>query len=693
MRGNSDIIPTASQAAALDAVIEWYRNPNNSREFYLAGYAGTGKTTLARIALERLGVRFAAATLTGKAAHVLRRRGVPAGTIHSLIYTPVDQLDGSVEFELNPNSDLRHADLALLDECFVKNTNVNTLLGKKPIYKIKPGELIFNANGVDRVVDISKKEVQEIVNIEIDGGRTKISCSKDHRFFTARGIVFARNLQLGDRLAPTREAMRLLQNSIQTQESYESVLLPTLYKALVASYSRIPRTCLHRRARQKMWCEAKSISSVWDSCGFEANTKNTGIKSVYRSQSCSQNTISYERTWSFSKNTERREWETFTKSSNGTLLDIRRELDSRICSKCESQTAEFSNSLQNRYCEFRKKDSNRSGWAFSYLARKERKRREKRYISSWPRVDSLEIYESRDFRLDKEREIDGKLYLYDLKIEKHQSYSVDGILVHNCSMVSKQTATDLRSFGKPLLVLGDPAQLPPIAGAGAFTSRESDYLLTEVHRQAAESPILRLATLVREGRSLPTAPYEVETLAGSIAIRHATQKELLRPDTQVLCGTHRTRWKATAILRAERGIDPKTQPDPLPGERVICTQNDREEGLFNGMLGTVLEVSPVNKYHLLMSVALDDDPTPREVVASRREFLAHQKRESLPPEPRSQGITRWDFAYVITVHKAQGSEWDNITLINDSASFREDAQRWLYTGITRASRNLTILSR
>jgi exodeoxyribonuclease-5 len=51
----------------------------------------------------------------------------------------------------------------------------------------------------------------------------------------------------------------------------------------------------------------------------------------------------------------------------------------------------------------------------------------------------------------------------------------------------------------------------------------------------------------------------------------------------------------------------------------------------------------------------------------------------------------FDYGYVLTVHKAQGSEWDDVVLFDESAAFGESRQRWLYTGITRASRRLTIV--
>src|SRR6185369_9220287 len=81
------------------------------------------------------------------------------------------------------------------------------------------------------------------------------------------------------------------------------------------------------------------------------------------------------------------------------------------------------------------------------------------------------------------------------------------IVIDECSMVDAELGRDLMSFGVPLLVLGDPAQLPPIQGGGYFTESEPDAMLTEVHRQAEDNPIVRLSMDVREGRPLERGDY------------------------------------------------------------------------------------------------------------------------------------------------------------------------------------------
>ena len=81
------------------------------------------------------------------------------------------------------------------------------------------------------------------------------------------------------------------------------------------------------------------------------------------------------------------------------------------------------------------------------------------------------------------------------------------IVIDECSMVDAELGRDLMSFDCPLLVLGDPAQLPPIQGGGFSTDCEPDAMLTEVHRQAQDDPIVRMSMDIREGRELDIGRY------------------------------------------------------------------------------------------------------------------------------------------------------------------------------------------
>ena len=119
------------------------------------------------------------------------------------------------------------------------------------------------------------------------------------------------------------------------------------------------------------------------------------------------------------------------------------------------------------------------------------------------------------------------------------------IVVDECSMVDEQLGRDLLSFGTPILVLGDPAQLPPISGGGFFTEHEPDFLLTEIHRQARDNPILRLALDVREGREFMRGDYGTAQVIG----RDEVNQDLVLAADQVLVGTNRTRKRYNSRLR------------------------------------------------------------------------------------------------------------------------------------------------
>jgi exodeoxyribonuclease V len=277
---------------------------------------------------------------------------------------------------------------------------------------------------------------------------------------------------------------------------------------------------------------------------------------------------------------------------------------------------------------------------------------------------------------------------FTLAIDSSPLANADLLVLDECSMIEDAIAADLRSFGKKILVLGDPAQLPPVRGEGAFTRRPPDFFLKEIHRQAAESPILALATAVREGKPLPKE-YNRE---GAVITRY-DRSLALRPGAQLLCGVHRHRWQLTRIARQAAGF--AENPFPVVGEPLICCRNDKEEALYNGALGALtLAPSLARQPGLLrMRVKMEDKAFDQDVLVYRTPFDEHAQGSKLTPDRYQKGVQTFDWAYAITVHKAQGSEWPAVTVIDDSAFFREDRHRWLYTAITRAADDLVLLWR
>ncbi|HEX3859351.1 MAG TPA: AAA family ATPase, partial [Pseudolabrys sp.] len=111
------------------------------------------------------------------------------------------------------------------------------------------------------------------------------------------------------------------------------------------------------------------------------------------------------------------------------------------------------------------------------------------------------------------------------------------IIIDECSMVDAELGRDLISFGVPVLVLGDPAQLPPIQGGGFFTDAEPDVMLTEVHRQAQDDPIIRLSMDVRAGEYLEPGRYG----ESEVVRRDDLDPQRVLEADQVLVGRNATR--------------------------------------------------------------------------------------------------------------------------------------------------------
>jgi exodeoxyribonuclease-5 len=259
------------------------------------------------------------------------------------------------------------------------------------------------------------------------------------------------------------------------------------------------------------------------------------------------------------------------------------------------------------------------------------------------------------------------------------------IVIDECSMVDAELGRDLMSFGVPVLVLGDPAQLPPVQGGGYFTNAEPDVMLTEVHRQAQEDPIVRLSMQVRAGERLALGRYG----QSQVVQRDELDPQRVINADQVLVGRNATRRAYNARMRLRRGFD---DPLPLAGDKLVCLRNNRKKGLFNGGLWTVAErtASRARGGIVRMRLASDEDTGRKPVRVSVRPECFVGGIESLDWLERKR-YDEFDYGYVLTVHKAQGSQWDDVVLFDESFAFPDHSDRWLYTAITRAAKQLTVV--
>jgi exodeoxyribonuclease V len=254
----------------------------------------------------------------------------------------------------------------------------------------------------------------------------------------------------------------------------------------------------------------------------------------------------------------------------------------------------------------------------------------------------------------------------------------DLIVIDEVSMVGAELGRDLVSFGTKILVIGDRNQLPPIEGGGYFTSGEPDYSLTEIHRQAAGSPVINLATMARLGVELQIKDYGASKV---VPLHRVTDADWLRVD-QVICGKNDTRNAMNASIRKALGFGADI---PQPGEKVVCLKNCKQKGLLNGTIWQVITAAPDGRGFYDITLHGDNDRAV-QVVAPVAGFGSAGNAASLPYQP-------FDYGYVLTAHKSQGSQWDSVTVIDQSNLWKRDNTHtnWLYTAITRAAERVTVI--
>ncbi|HEY6257637.1 MAG TPA: AAA family ATPase [Xanthobacteraceae bacterium] len=257
------------------------------------------------------------------------------------------------------------------------------------------------------------------------------------------------------------------------------------------------------------------------------------------------------------------------------------------------------------------------------------------------------------------------------------------IVIDECSMVDAELGRDLMSFKVPVLVLGDPAQLPPIQGGGFFTEAAPDAMLTEVHRQAQDDPIVRLSMDIRAGLRLVPGEYG----ASQVVRRDALDPQRVLDADQILVGRNATRRAYNARMRERRGVK---EALPMQGDKLVCLRNNRRKGLFNGGLWVIKEKPKTRREIIGMRLQPEENALGRTVKVSVRPECFTGAIEKVEWAARKR-YDEFDFGYVLTVHKAQGSQWDDVVLFDESFAFPDSRERWLYTGVTRAAKKLTVV--
>lgn len=387
----------------------------------------------------------------------------------------------------------------IVDECFHKDTLINTPKGYKKISDISIGDFVYNMDGVSKVTNV----FENIIPIDrlclVNIGGKEILTTIDHLFFTTNGWIEARNLSEGD-VVVDYEGMSVLWETVsdkqqgqevlfetmydrcteeglshkevselwkgiskQTQRS--EVLLPTMFRGLpqeeseTSEYGNSCMSSMQEGVSSSVWeqtsedlflsmqkfIDRKNTGGEETSREFQANE---GKQSNVQPRICSKNDRYQKEEWNIQyveRGESRREWEVYSTPITSTSK-FGRGVDYGVCDtdKMSERATSISYMLQSRPRVTKIEDSSRGGWCNPSKEIPTIIRFKENPMSKQLRVEGVKIYKRGDndryftsYLTDRERD-SGFIKLYDLEIEGHPSYFVDDLLVHNCHSLSSQ---------------------------------------------------------------------------------------------------------------------------------------------------------------------------------------------------------------------------------------------------------------
>jgi exodeoxyribonuclease-5 len=262
---------------------------------------------------------------------------------------------------------------------------------------------------------------------------------------------------------------------------------------------------------------------------------------------------------------------------------------------------------------------------------------------------------------------------------RRRGEKLDFVVADECGTIDRRLGRDLLATGARILVTGDAYQLPPVSGAPFFAGKP-DFTLSEIHRQAVGSQPLRVATAVRKGGRVRAGKFDIDAVVEADV---------------VICGLNKTRRQLNRMIRRARGV---TAKDPIVVDRVVCLRNNHQTGVLNGTLWSIVDADRVGEY--LLQLTLLDEVGQQLTVTAHDDGFHASKINLLDPDYADLDL--FDFGYALTCHKAQGSEWQNVVVVDETRSpgFRYIAgstplpdfkKRWLYTATTRARASAIVM--
>ena len=293
-------------------------------------------------------------------------------------------------------------------------------------------------------------------------------------------------------------------------------------------------------------------------------------------------------------------------------------------------------------------------------------------------------------------ELPDGTFLHTPKDKLDKNYAL--IVCDEASMLPQEMIDLLLSHHVHVLFLGDNAQLPPIEGKQTILDNP-DVFLTEITRQALDNPIIKLSMDVRNGKSLT---YGGDKQCRIMPSNKVTDPLLLGAD-QIIVGKNITRHKINSYMRKLKWGEGYSD-EPINGDKCICLKNNwnvvgsNGDPLINGQIGQLYNIQVINypPYDkvLIADFMSDDGGVYRDLLIDYQLIVDGKPTVNKENWTKYKGAPRlleFAFAYAITCHKSQGSEFNRVILFEEWLGDYEQHQKWLYTGITRAAKQLVIV--
>lgn len=302
------------------------------------------------------------------------------------------------------------------------------------------------------------------------------------------------------------------------------------------------------------------------------------------------------------------------------------------------------------------------------------------------------------------------------------------VILDEASMVSPDVWRDIYDVVKrhdlKLVCIGDGFQLPPIQPPGSppFSLLEPEFAqryhaerveMTQVLRQAEDSPVVRASMLLRNGagadafQCLPRVPPE-----WLFHVATETYKNL----GVVICHRNATRYKLNATIRYHLGIQDE---HPRPGEPLLVMKNIYALDVFNGesipfpgfdlppagytdivdgdrtelgQYGIVKFLDPVTHDPSWTTICVDELYGRLRSTTGAISYAGSKYASVNGLIGQRTPHLHANFGYCYTGHKSQGSQWPYVlTILESSVRLNEeDGRRWAYTAITRAQKQTAI---